>query len=434
VVALPFADLVDVEEGVLRPAVFVDPGVYRRELEQVFGRQWLFVAHESEIPKPGDFVTRSMGEDPVLVARGADDIVRVLLNACRHRGRQICVEDCGRAAQWMCPYHGWTYTSTGELVGVPFFDAYRGKLDRAAFGLYQAPKVETYNGLIFATWDPDTPPLSEYLGPMAWVLDILFGRTANMQVVGPPLRWVVNSNWKLAAANFAGDGHHIFVTHGFRSALLLETLGGKRTSYVLPTDRGHAATLTCWPPDVPAPEHLGLPKALMPEVKQRLSPDQVKLLESLMLIVGNVFPNMSFLDTASHTPAEWGGSPDAPQMSFLTLRQWQPKGPTKMEVWSWLVVDGDAPADWREASRQCYLREFGPGGVFEQDDVANWEAITETLQTPIAQRLQLQYRMGMEVQRAMDWKGPGVAYLKRSFEELNERVFFKRWHELITDQ
>ena len=427
------ADLVDVEEGVLSPRVFVDEDLYRRELDRVFGRQWLFVAHESEVPSPGDFVTRSMGEDPVIVARGPDGVVRVLLNACRHRGRRVCSEDSGRAAQLMCPYHGWTYSTTGELVGVPFFDAYQGRLDRAGLGLHAAPRVETYHSLIFASWEPGGISLHDYLGPMAWVLDLLFGRTPSMEVVGPPLRWVADANWKLAAANFAGDGHHIFTTHGFRNALLLETLGGNRTSYVLPTDQGHAATLTCWPPDVAAPPNLALPDALMPEVKAQLSPDQLGLLESLMLIVGNVFPNLSFLDTASHTPAEWGGGPDAPPMSFLTLRQWQPRGATRMEIWSWLLVDADAPTEWKEASRQCYLREFGPGGVFEQDDLANWVTITETLRTPIAQRLRLQYRMGMEVQRATDWPGPGVAYLKRSFEELNERVFYRRWHELVAD-
>jgi phenylpropionate dioxygenase-like ring-hydroxylating dioxygenase large terminal subunit len=157
--------LVDAAAGLVSARVFTDPAVYELEQERIFGQTWLFVAHDTEIPHPGDYVTRVMGEDPVIVARGADGIVRVLLNACRHRGRQVCAEDRGRTTQWMCPYHGWTYASTGELVGVPFFDAYQGRLDRSAFGLYQTPKVGSCNRLIFATWDPAAPPLQEYLGP-----------------------------------------------------------------------------------------------------------------------------------------------------------------------------------------------------------------------------------------------------------------------------
>lgn len=112
-------DLVDVDAGLVSARIFVDEDIYQQELERIFARSWLFVAHESEVPRPGTFVTRSMGEDPVIVWRGADGQVRVLLNVCRHRGRRVCGEDLGQAAQFRCPYHGWTYNSQGELVGVP---------------------------------------------------------------------------------------------------------------------------------------------------------------------------------------------------------------------------------------------------------------------------------------------------------------------------
>ena len=89
------ADLVDSKNGFVSARIFADQQLYERELETVFGDSWLFVAHESEVPHPGDFVTRYMGEDPVIVCRGRDDQVRVLLNVCRHRGRKLCLEDAG---------------------------------------------------------------------------------------------------------------------------------------------------------------------------------------------------------------------------------------------------------------------------------------------------------------------------------------------------
>ena len=252
--------LVDADEGLVSARIFVDSELYRLELERIFARSWLFVAHESEIPRPGDFVARWMGEDPVIVWRGADHTVRVFLNACRHRGRRVCGEDLGRAAQFRCPYHGWTYNNVGELVGVPFFDAYQGRLDKSSFGLLQAPRVEEYDGLVFASWETSGPSLCDYLGPLRWVLDMLLARTEAVEVAGPPMRWEVAANWKLAAANFAGDGHHIFTTHGFRTALGLETIRGDRVSYALPSPSGHACTLSCWPHGVEDRPYLRLPR------------------------------------------------------------------------------------------------------------------------------------------------------------------------------
>ena len=162
------SDLLRLDEGFISTRVLSDPELYRLELDRVFGRGWLFVAHESEIPHAGDFVTRSMGEDPVIVSRAQDGSLHVMLNVCRHRGRKVCTEDAGNTRHFRCGYHGWTYSDAGELTGVPFFDAYQGRLDRNSLGLCQAGRVESYQGLVFATWDQTAPPLRDYLGELAW--------------------------------------------------------------------------------------------------------------------------------------------------------------------------------------------------------------------------------------------------------------------------
>ena len=146
-------NLVNVEEGLVSPRIFADPVISQLELERIFTRSWLYVAHESEIPNPGDFVTRVMGGDPVIAWRGQDGKVRVFLNVCRHRGRRICGEDTGTAASLRCPYHGWTYGNRGALITVPFFENYNGRLDKSSLGLYSAPQVDAVHGLIFANWD-----------------------------------------------------------------------------------------------------------------------------------------------------------------------------------------------------------------------------------------------------------------------------------------
>lgn len=438
-------DLFHLEDGYVSARVLSDPELYERELEQVFGRCWLFVAHESEIPRPGDFVTRSMGEDPVIVSRAQDGGLHVMLNVCRHRGRKVCLEDAGNGRHFQCGYHGWTYSSTGELTGVPFFEAYQGQLDRASLGLCQAGRVESYQGLIFATWNPAAPLLREYLGEIGWVLDILFGRTSKMEVVGPPMRWVVDANWKLGATNFTGDAYHLPTTHGYGTALGMDVTRGRRAGYTVSTANAHAANVNRWPEGNMGKPYLSLPEHLLPEMEQRLTPDQLEVMRSMVSFAGNVFPNFSylniatvgFLNTEMPRPGEQVAADPSKATSFLTIRQWQPKGVDKMEIWSWQLMDRDVPDWWRESSIACYTRSFGMAGMHEQDDVENWSSISEGCRGPAGRAQWLNYQMRLSEREApSDWKGPGDAdYLyPMSVSDRNERAFYAHWRDLMSGE
>src|SRR5262245_22925247 len=107
--------LVDWKNGLINPRIFIDEDIYRLELEKIFGRTWLFLAHDSMIAKPGDFISTYMGGDPVVIVRQRDGSVRAFLNACRHRGMKVCRAEDGNAKAFMCPYHGWTYDPGGAL-------------------------------------------------------------------------------------------------------------------------------------------------------------------------------------------------------------------------------------------------------------------------------------------------------------------------------
>ncbi|HXG36232.1 MAG TPA: Rieske 2Fe-2S domain-containing protein, partial [Dehalococcoidia bacterium] len=169
--------LVDSKNGLVSRRIFVDREVYEAELEHIFARCWLFLCHESQIPNPGDFFSTYMGEDPVIVIRDSAGKVNAFINSCRHRGMKVCRADQGNAASFTCSYHGWTYGNDGKLIGVPNFqDAYFEELDLEQWGLVPVAQVDSYKGLIFGTFDASAPSLREYLGEMAWYLDVYFDR------------------------------------------------------------------------------------------------------------------------------------------------------------------------------------------------------------------------------------------------------------------
>src|ERR1700735_5777195 len=136
----------------VRGLVYTDPQVYDLETRRIFREGWVFVAHESEVPEPGDYVTKRIAGEPYVVARGKDGEVRVMANRCTHRGNRLCNADKGNSGSFRCPYHGWTFSNDGSLSGVPMRDGYAERFGevRATLGLVRAPRQESYGGVVFS--------------------------------------------------------------------------------------------------------------------------------------------------------------------------------------------------------------------------------------------------------------------------------------------
>ncbi len=135
--------------GVLKLAAsrYYDADNFQREVDQIFKRVPLVLAATAEMPKPGDFKTLEAVGVPVLLVRGQDGVVRAFLNSCSHRGTNVTIEPTGNAKRFVCPYHGWTFTQKGELMGVASPEDF-GPIDKSCYGLTPLPCDER-SGLIW---------------------------------------------------------------------------------------------------------------------------------------------------------------------------------------------------------------------------------------------------------------------------------------------
>lgn len=432
--------LADVRRGMIPAHIYNDEEIFRLERERLFSRAWVFVGHESEVPQAGDYVVRRVLEDSFIISRGEDGQVRAMFNMCLHRGMQVCRAEMGNASHFRCPYHGWSYRNDGRIVGLPFHkDAYGGEAGfrRKGQTLLPAPALDTYNGLIFLSLDPNTIPLREYLGDFTFFLDYYTKQSPSGIELRGPQRWRVKANWKIGAENFAGDMYHTPQTHTsvVEIGLFREPKAEKRKDGCTYWAGNGGGTTYKLPPGTLEEKlrYVGYPDVMIEKMKTTWSADQLDVIgrDGFMISAATIFPSMSFV----HNWPRVEDSDDV--LPFISLRTWQPVGPDETEVLSWFAVDAEAPEEFKALSYKAYLMCFGSTGMFEQDDVENWVSLTSTAAGAMARRLLLNSRMGLledgtPVSQALtsdEFAGPGEARV--GYGEYNQRYLLNRWADYL---
>lgn len=195
-------------------SVYTDAAVFEAELARIFGRAWLYVGHESQVARPGDFFATRLGRQPVILARHTDGALHVLHNRCAHRGPKVVSVESGNAAEFRCCYHGWTYATDGRLTAAPYcadnFGAH--DLDPRGYGLQPVARVDSYRGFVFASLSAEGPDLSTFLGPLLSSFDDLVDRGPDgVEVAGGVFKHYYDGNWKLYLENIIDPAHPLFV-------------------------------------------------------------------------------------------------------------------------------------------------------------------------------------------------------------------------------
>ncbi len=432
----PMSRYVDLQRGTIGREIFCDQDIYDQEMERIFSRCWLFVGHESQIPKVGDFILGRMGEEQVIVTRDKQNKVQVLLNSCRHRGNIVCRYDQGNQSVFTCTFHGWSYDATGALVALPFHDGGYNEMNKPEWGLLSA-RVELFHGSIWATWDHKAPSFIDYLGGadmyLATNFDALDGTEGAIEVVGGIQKWRLPANWKVPVPD--KDRTHAWITHKSIAEIGHGLTGGpnysfganaaqpgaaprqQRKEYCFAFPEGHTGGLAI-PSDDDKGPGLGtvgwvdtpLAREWLEHSWQERKKKMGKM-ASLYRVGPAIFPNAGF---------------------FSGMRIMHPNGPMMMELWTYYFVDRDAPQEIKDAIIANEVLWTGPGGLTQQDDMENWANLTAASKGPIARRLPYNYEMRLSdapIHGPTEFGLPGLMTPLLSDE--NHRRYYQRWSELM---
>ncbi len=356
-------------------AVYTDREIFELEMKFIFERSWNFLCMEAQISKPFDFVTLQIGRAPVLVTRDAQGKIGAFLNVCRHKGALVCRTDQGSAKVHNCPYHGWTYDSSGKCVHIKDREAgaYAASFDAQGHDLVPLLRLQSYRGFIFGSLSPDVPDLEAFLGDSKLFLDLVADQGPNgIEVIPGRSTYVFQANWKLQLDNGL-DPYHLTSTHlsfldiqarrraGLGNVQAKQFDWSKRPqqasgSFLFPN--GHSVF---WA-DQAEPEKRPI-FPVIDEVRKRVGD-----MRADWMLKGRIalwFPNMQIADAVA-----------------LILRVFRPIDVNRTEMRSYCL----APVGEDPKLRAWRLRQFedffNPSGLATPDDTVLYESVQQGLNSP----------------------------------------------------
>ena len=392
---------------------FVDPEILVAERARIFDKCWLYLGHSSELPTPGDFVTRQVGGRSILFARDLKGTLRAMFNTCPHRGAQVCREKRGNAKSFQCFYHGWVFGLDGSLRSQPGEASYAADFkERSTSNMQQVPRLESYCDFCFVCFDKDVETLDLYLGSVKEYLDIVADQAeTGMTIVGGTQEYSMRANWKLLTENSI-DGYHARTTHATYFDYLKATNGGLAPVALQGAahDLGHGHAVLEYQAPWGRPVAQWIPmwgeegKREIDRLYQRLV-NRFGEERSKRIALYNrnlfVFPNLVVNDIMA-----------------VTIRTYYPLAPDFMTVSAWALAPKEE-TDWARKYRLFNFLEFlGPGGFATPDDV---EAL---------EQCQRGFRNCAEVQWNDISKGMGKQTPSYD-DELQMRAFWSNWNKHV---
>ncbi|MFV8464770.1 Rieske 2Fe-2S domain-containing protein [Flavobacterium sp. LB1P62] len=207
-----------VSEGLYRHnrESFTNPELFELEMKYIFENNWVYLAHESQITELNDYFTTQIGRQSIFIARNKEGELNAFINACSHRGAQLCRYKKGNKSTYTCPFHGWTFNNSGKLLKVKDVKGagYPEQFNtEGSHDLKKVARFESYKGFLFGSLNPDSSSLEDYLGDTKKIIDQMVDQAEfGLEVVRGASTYTYDANWKMQMENGA-DGYHVSSVH-----------------------------------------------------------------------------------------------------------------------------------------------------------------------------------------------------------------------------
>ncbi|CAG4916845.1 Rieske 2Fe-2S domain-containing protein [Paraburkholderia gardini] len=208
----------DRQNGVFRCRrdIFTNADLFELEMKHIFESNWVYLAHESQIPDNNDYYTTWIGRQPVVVTRDRNGELHAVINACAHKGAMLCRKKHGNKGTFTCPFHGWSFANTGKLLKVKDVKTTEYPVQFNTSGSHDLKKVarfQSYRGFLFGSLNADAQPLEDYLGETRVIIDQIVDQAANgLEVLRGNSSYIYDGNWKMQMENGC-DGYHVSTVH-----------------------------------------------------------------------------------------------------------------------------------------------------------------------------------------------------------------------------
>ncbi|WP_250475757.1 Rieske 2Fe-2S domain-containing protein [Caballeronia sp. GAFFF1] len=208
----------DNENGVFRCRrdIFTNPDLYELEMKHIFESNWVYLAHESQLPNNNDYYTTWIGRQPIVITRDKAGELHAVINACAHKGAMLCRRKHGNKGSFTCPFHGWTFSNAGKLLKVKDEKTTEYPVQFNKQGSHDLKKVarfQNYRGFLFGSLSDDVMPLEDYLGETKVIIDQIVSQAPDgLEVLRGNSSYIYDGNWKLQMENGC-DGYHVSTVH-----------------------------------------------------------------------------------------------------------------------------------------------------------------------------------------------------------------------------
>ncbi|MBY4732257.1 Rieske 2Fe-2S domain-containing protein [Cupriavidus pauculus] len=208
----------DKENGVFRCRrdIFTNADLFELEMKHIFESNWVYLAHESQVPEINDYYTTWMGRQPIVISRDKTGELHAVINACAHKGAMLCRRKHGNKGSFTCPFHGWTFSNAGKLLKVKDEKTTEYPVQFNKQGSHDLKKVarfQNYRGFLFGSLSEDVMPLEDYLGETKVIIDQIVSQAPQgLEVLRGNSSYIYDGNWKLQMENGC-DGYHVSTVH-----------------------------------------------------------------------------------------------------------------------------------------------------------------------------------------------------------------------------